>query len=290
MARLSLFFRILLLTLVLYGCVPATSTLTALPAHSPATTVAVLIQPRVEATPLPSVSIPSSPAPTVSPVSVCSPFPDYDYTKLKAAIVNPYHPPPPGRDDPHEGIDLAVIQSGTSIALPGGPVQAVLSGKAAAVIRNRFPYGNAAIVETPLDSLPELEAALNAAIPTAGPRLTPLAALTCPPAAPQPLDPIRRSLYLVYAHLRDPLTLTPGEQVACGQSLGTIGQTGNALNPHLHFEVRVGPSGARFASLAHYDSSASPAEMSAYCEWRVSGLFQLLDPLGVLSFLPGPKP
>ena len=73
-----------------------------------------------------------------------------------------------------------------------------------------------------------------------------------------------------------------GQEVACGQPLGAVGSSGNALNPHLHFEVRVGPSGAPLYSMAHYDASATPQEMAMYCLWRVSGWFQLFDPLKLL--------
>ena len=60
--------------------------------------------------------------------------------------------------------------------------------------------------------------------------------------------------------------------------------SGNALNPHLHLEARVGPAGTRLDSMAHYDSSASPAEMAAYCLWRVSGAFQRINPLQLLLY------
>jgi hypothetical protein len=65
-----------------------------------------------------------------------------------------------------------------------------------------------------------------------------------------------------------------------------VGDSGNALNPHLHLETRVGPAGARFSSLAHYDASASLEEMDNYCAWRVSGWFVLLDPLQLLAHQP----
>ena len=65
----------------------------------------------------------------------------------------------------------------------------------------------------------------------------------------------------------------------CGQAIGSVGMSGNALNPHLHLEVRVGPAGIRLESMAHYDTSATAQEMANYCRWRVSGLFQLVDPM-----------
>ncbi|MBN1836824.1 MAG: M23 family metallopeptidase [Spirochaetales bacterium] len=45
-------------------------------------------------------------------------------------------------------------------------------------------------------------------------------------------------VYSLYYHL-DTLTVTEGEPVAQGQRLGTVGMTGLATGPHLHWEVRV---------------------------------------------------
>ena len=45
-------------------------------------------------------------------------------------------------------------------------------------------------------------------------------------------------LYTRYAHL-SAVFVKPGEQVAGGQSIGAVGQLGNALGPHLHFEVMI---------------------------------------------------
>ncbi len=96
-------------------------------------------------------------------------------------------------------------------------------------------------------------------------------------------DTTRRSLYVLYAHLQDAPGVKPGEKVTCGQVIGKVGKSGNALNPHLHLEIRVGPAGGRFTSMAHYDNSATLEEMAGYCAWSVSGLFQVIDPLEVLS-------
>jgi murein DD-endopeptidase MepM/ murein hydrolase activator NlpD len=156
----------------------------------------------------------------------------------------------------------------------------------ALVVRDRFPYGYAVMIETGLDSLPEdwLE---RLQAPTAAPTLGPHPSLTCPQVDP-PLswDEARRSLYLLYAHMLEPIPLDLGEIVACGEKLGVIGQSGNALNPHLHLEARIGPAGARFNSMAHYSGGITQEEMRNYCAWRVSGVFQLLDPMRVLELLP----
>jgi hypothetical protein len=46
-------------------------------------------------------------------------------------------------------------------------------------------------------------------------------------------------LYTLYAHLAD-ITVRQGQQVATGEQIGAVGQTGVAIGSHLHFEVRRG--------------------------------------------------
>ena len=46
-----------------------------------------------------------------------------------------------------------------------------------------------------------------------------------------------RGLATLYAHA-DSLDVRPGDAVTAGQRLGSVGATGNASGPHLHFEVR----------------------------------------------------
>lgn len=41
-----------------------------------------------------------------------------------------------------------------------------------------------------------------------------------------------------YAHLQD-LKVRPGDHVEAGDAVGTVGESGRATGPHLHFEVRV---------------------------------------------------
>ncbi|MFI1281737.1 LysM peptidoglycan-binding domain-containing M23 family metallopeptidase [Streptomyces sp. NPDC020858] len=47
--------------------------------------------------------------------------------------------------------------------------------------------------------------------------------------------------YSQYAHLSS-LSVSAGQSVTAGQSLGLSGSTGNSTGPHLHFEIRTGPS------------------------------------------------
>ncbi|MFF0507540.1 M23 family metallopeptidase [Streptomyces fimicarius] len=50
------------------------------------------------------------------------------------------------------------------------------------------------------------------------------------------------STYAVYAHLRrGSLRVRPGDRVRAGQRLGSVGNSGNTTEPHLHFHVMDGP-------------------------------------------------
>jgi murein DD-endopeptidase MepM/ murein hydrolase activator NlpD len=255
---------------------------------SPPPTTTSLPAPALEEvaiTSMPAVQLTATPTILSAPL-VCSPLDGIRIEDLSGHIVNPFQPPPPGSDDPHQGVDLADLYPGSAVARAGRGVQAVLAGRVASVIRNRFPYGNAILIETPLESLPAawLEALQ---VPTPEPTLPVRSALTCPtPQVPAVWNLAQRSLYLLYAHMQQTPSLQPGEAVSCGEKLGAVGSTGNALNPHLHLEARVGPAGTDFPSMAHYDASASPAEMRAYCDWRVSGLFQLIDPMRIFMTSP----
>lgn len=199
-------------------------------------------------------------------------------------ITNPYAPPPPGSDDPHMGVDFSDMMPDTQIAVAGRTVLASLSGRVAGVSDDRFPYGNSVIIETPLaDFPPEWVNSLETLAASAQP-VTPVA-LWCPEGIPWVEESGSVSLYILYAHLEQPTGLVMGRQVTVGQVLGTVGMSGNALNPHLHLETRVGPSGVDFASMAHYDTGASYEEMTTYCTWRVGGQFVLLDPMKLFEIV-----
>ena len=207
-----------------------------------------------------------------------------EISALPAMVVNPFAPPPLGRDEPHHGVDIAQRDAQTQISLEGLRVQAVLPGRVAAAIDDRFPYGNALIIGTLKSDLPE---DLQAELPSPAPTPEARSPLTCP-EVPQNLagELENESLYLVYAHLKEPPDLPAGARVSCGQTLGAIGSSGNALNPHLHLEARVGPAGVSFSSLGHYDARLTPEEMANYCYWRISGWFRLVDPFLILGLNP----
>lgn len=258
----------------------APATHTPVPSEPPAIT-----PPAVAPSPSPTAAVSQTTPTAPATAALCSPLQGIPVSGLAAAVSNPYHPPRPGSDDPHHGVDFADRSGPEGAAVPGMPVQAVLPGVVASVTRDRFPYGNALMVETPLDELPPLLLE-SLQLPTPQPEVTPIS-LTCPelpaPAWDSEQDPSRRSLYLLYAHLGSPTELEPGDPVSCGDALGAVGMSGNALNPHLHLEVRLGSAGARLPGMAHYDASASVEEMASYCAWRVRGFFQLLDPLQLFA-------
>lgn len=249
----------------------------ATPSPQPSATLTLTTPPTP--TPLPTVSTPTPP-----PLpQVCLPLAGYDLEQLAGQVSNPYHPPLPGSDDPHFGVDLADFDPQNRIARSGMSVQAVLSGRVAGITAGRFPYGNLLIVETTLSDLdPQWVAGLQ--LPELPPEPIRPLALSCPPyPLPSDWQSRPRSLYLLYAHLQSAPPYAVGEEIKCGQVVGAIGDSGNALAPHLHLEVRLGPARMIFAPMAHYDPSARPEEMAAYCMWRVSGAFQSIDPFCLLN-------
>lgn len=199
---------------------------------------------------------------SLPPFQACSPLKDHTWTDLREIVTNPFDPPPPGKDIGHHGVDFAYYRRGDRLSIEGVPVQSVLPGIVAAVIHNRPPYGNMVIVETPSALVPDALAEFLGM--TSG-----------------------QSVYLLYAHLKaDPLVVL-NQQVICGDEMGQVGNTppGWSSAPHLHLEVRTGPTGRRFTSMAYYDNSITLEEKSNYELWRTSGTFHMLDPMRLLEYL-----
>ena len=214
-------------------------------------------------------------------IDVCSPLTGVSLDGLREMVSNPYAPPSRlGSDDPHQGIDFAQIEPLNRIALKGMGVQAVFPGVVRLVVPDRFPWGHAVIIETPLQEVPP---GLVEVLPTPLPGSLTHPSLTCPGVWSPEIEKEERGLYLLYAHLDGPALVEVGDSVTCGQPLGAIGDSGNALNPHLHLEIRIGPAGVEFPGMAHYVGNATFEELDGYCTWRVSGMFQLVDPLLVLE-------
>ncbi len=260
------------------SAVPPPATVSFTPTNAPTTTATI-----IQASPTP----PENPATPTPSVEICSPLADLTLSELPQIMQYPMATPHPGQDDGHFGVDLAYYTHGDRKTMEGDPVRSVLPGRVSSLVDNRMPYGNAIIIESPLSSMPELlTTALS--LPTPAPTVPPDPRMAiCPASGPaQVSDGKNRSLYLLYAHLYQPSPLKPGDSVACGQEIGGVGTTGRSSNPHLHLEVRVGPAGARFSSMAYYDTGATDEEVRNYCTWRVSGLFQILDPMKLLSIQP----
>lgn len=162
------------------------------------------------------------------------------------------------KDDGHHGLDLGYYTREGEL-FTGTPVLSVLDGIVAAVIQDSPPYGGMILVETPYDIIP--------------PAL--VASQNLPPG---------NSLYSLYAHLQNLSTFNLQQSVTCGQQLAETGLTGFTSGPHLHFETRWGPAGITFPDgMAYYRADNTEVERANYQRWRMSGEFQLFDPLELLS-------
>jgi len=286
LARLRPAKIIFILTFLLVGCTSPVLSPTVKPTEtrSPTETVPApeTLTPSPSATHIPTSTI----TPTLA-IVLCSPLEGISLAELPTLMTGDiFQPPLPGRDDGHHGIDFAFYRHGALTTMLGLPIQAIMSGKVAAVINNRKPYGNAIIIETSLDTIPTGWAE-PIKLPTPAPTVIPDPRLTCPKPQAEPwMTPGRRALYHLYAHMNKPSPLKVGDTVACGQVIGEVGTSGNSVNPHLHLETRLGPAGATFTSLGHYDTLTTEEERSNYCTWRVSGWFQMFDPMLLLSQTP----
>jgi murein DD-endopeptidase MepM/ murein hydrolase activator NlpD len=263
---------------------PQISTVTLQPIPSSiATTLVPLTQPpQLDPSSTPAILVEPSSTPAI--LTACSPLTGIPLSDIPKLVSNGFDQPQPGQDDGHHGIDIAFYRYGDQTGMTGFPIQAILSGKIAAVIINRPPYGNAVIIETPLTG-EDSQITVNIQLPAAAATVIP-SRLSCPKNPdPLQLSATQRSLYLLYAHMNQAPKVKPGDKVSCGQPIGEVGTSGMSVNPHLHLETRIGPSGAHFDGLAHYTGDASQQEMANYCLWRVSGLFQMFDPLTLLQGL-----
>jgi murein DD-endopeptidase MepM/ murein hydrolase activator NlpD len=176
----------------------------------------------------PSVDSFRPPTPTLEPWAVlCSPLKDHSLTDLVEIISRPYDPPPEGREEDHHGVDFSYYRRRERLSIRGVEVRSVLPGRVAASLADKFPYGNALIVETPLREInPVWVSDLDLYVKDG------------------------ESLYVLYAHLESPPEAALGQDVGACQSLGMVGSSGNAGVAHLHLETRIGPGGERFQSMA----------------------------------------
>ncbi len=248
----------------------------------------------------PAFSTPTSkesdpPVPTPTPTTespeaktpVCFPLAGINFADLSAAEINinPFATPAVSLDDGHHGLDIAFWRFKDLSTMEGLPVLSLFDGKVASVITDRTPYGNMIMIETPLDQIPAkfLE---SGHIPTLAPLAVNDGRLTCPEFSADEYGSNGRSLYVLYAHLLNPPAFHIGDSVTACQQIGAVGNTGESSQFHLHMEVRVGPSGASFPCMSHRNTGATVEEMRNYCVWRISGIFQMFDPMTVLSQIP----
>ena len=263
---------------LILGCVRPTSDTV-----SPKIPVPIVMEPTI--TPRPAnTAIPTT---TPAPVSICSPLEDIELTDLKDFISNPFELAliPDSRDSGHQGTDFAYYTHPvTGHVMQGTAIQALFSGRVASVSSGKSPFGNLIMIETSVENLPQEVAALFSAYP----QPTPFVAethLTCPNVV-EP-DPDWRTdhpaIYVLYAHMEQPAELEVDDRVMCGSAIGLVGNSGRSGNPHLHLEIRYGPGNATIESLAHYSGDATPEEIANYCTWRVSGIFQAIDPMLVIN-------
>jgi murein DD-endopeptidase MepM/ murein hydrolase activator NlpD len=154
-------------------------------------------------------------------------------------------------------VDFAYYHDHDRDSILGETVQSVLGGRVAMALKDRFPYGNAVIVETVVETL-----------------LPGMAQIVGIEAG--------QSLYLLYAHLGTAPGVQLGEELEPCRRLGEAGQSGNAGAPHLHLEARVGPAGEAFESMAFYQLPLTPEEMDSYLRWRIGGEFRHFDPMTLI--------
>lgn len=245
------------------------------------------IEPAITATPveLPTeesaLVVPTLQEPTAIPVlssAVCSPLEGLTLSDVTSIKTNSLKLPSPGKDDGHHGIDYSFWTFRGMDTIEGMGINSVLDGIVAGKVGNRFPYGYMVIIETPLEMLPPgLRSQLESIQPQPVQDMS-NSPLSCPAISSTDFSSSGRSLYLLYAHMLEEVKLNPGDQVACGEAIGQVGNSGDSSNAHLHFEARVGPSGFRFTEMAHYLNDSSDTERLNYCAWRISGVFQLVDP------------
>jgi murein DD-endopeptidase MepM/ murein hydrolase activator NlpD len=202
----------------------------------------------------------STPQPTVYTFQICSPLTLHSLSELREITSDPYRPPPPGKEQRHHGIDFSYYRHGDRQTIQGVGVQSVLPGKVAASLVESYPYGNVVIIETPYSALPD--------------EITDLL----------PINE-EESIYTLYAHMDQPPLVTIGDDVISCQALGQVGKSGNAVEPHLHLEMRTGPPDATFTSMGYYQAQDTEEERKNYVRWRTGGEFLHFDPMLVLRDL-----
>lgn len=164
-----------------------------------------------------------------------------------------------GSDDRHQGVDFTYHSLvGTVSSIMGVQVQSVLPGRVAVAVNDSFPYGNVVIIESNIKILP---ASL-------------LEKLSIPEG---------QSLYLLYAHMQEELSVVFDDSVTACQPLGKVGKSGNTEAAHLHLEMRYGPPGVSFTAFSAFVEGVTSEQKANYRRWRTSGEFQHFDPMSFFA-------
>jgi murein DD-endopeptidase MepM/ murein hydrolase activator NlpD len=268
-------YLLLVLVLLLCACQSEPMAGTVTPTQPPPQ---LTYTPSPTLTPTITVSPTSEPSLTPTPVfMVCSPLEDETFASLPLILTNPLIIPSSfGQDTGHHGVDFAYYRRGDRLSIEGIEIYAVLSGTTVLTLDDDIPYGYAILIETPLSDLPEpVQSALLAGyLPVPD---DPNYRLYCPEVT-RPEQTSEFSVYHLYAHMEVRPDYKRGDPIECDATLGTVGNTGYSSNPHLHLETRLGPAGAQFKTMAHYENTNTPEQMGNYCLWRMSGYYQLFDP------------
>ncbi len=277
----------LLILIVLFGFTGCTNPLAPTMAFTETSTLPVpSIPPTSTHTLSPTPTITSTSTPTRADASfteICSPLAGIELEKLHSITSQAFNPPTPFQDDGHPAVDLAFFTFEGLPSMMGHPVQAIFPGKVVLVVDDRFPYGSMILIETPLSSIPN-ELLPPTAIPTPIPSENIIQFNPCSndpvyeSMAPISMAQDSKSIYVLYSHLLEKPSFTAGDEVACGQVIGAVGLTGNTVAEHLHLEIRIGPSGANFGTIAMYKPDATLEERYNYCIWSTSGRFQPINP------------
>jgi murein DD-endopeptidase MepM/ murein hydrolase activator NlpD len=255
-------------------------------ASEPASTQPLPVGPLVDQlngeTALDLAAIPEAASPA-EPQMISSPLYGISLEELSGTISQDFSAPPTGEDSGHHGVDFAFWSRGNQSSILGLPITAVFPGKVVSAFNEiRLPYGYLVITETPLSAVPQ--SILNAIkLPVLSASGGQADKLYCPPGFVDQWNTESQSLYVLYGHMNNPPLLEVGQTVNAGDVIGDVGNTGASSAPHLHLEMRIGPSNASFQSLGHYDVAITDKERHDYCTWRVSGVFQMFDPMTILT-------
>jgi len=223
--------------------------------------------------PIPSTVIPAdtatpSPQPETPVSAICTPLAEHEISEMLLLYLTQAFSPPLGanKETGHHGLDFAYYHGGPNDDhIQGTPIQSVLDAVVVGMGYNAV-YGYYLITETPFSHLPTELAELYEAT----------------------LD---ESLYLLYAHMQQPAPFALEAELACGQVVGRVGDSGDRYfltDPHLHFETRVGAHGLRPGPMAYYAPNATAEERANYELWRTSDTFRLSDPTLLLSYAGQP--